>query len=108
MRAVVPSFSLHDGNNSFPIVIFSGFISLTFAAQYAAMNDIVFGAFAFNGNGLHQPATYIRSISRTVIDMLAPEALWAVIRVAIAFYGSEAMLTYKVFFSTLKFLSRHK
>ena len=71
------------------------------------MENYVFPTLQFNFHRLHEPLTGRGTIARIYINMLTPETLRAVIRVAVPHYLKPTLLAGKVLLRPLEFFSCH-
>ena len=69
------------------------------------LNYAVVGRRAFETDRAHHPLTLSQSVAGSNVDMLAPEALWAVIGIPCADHGSAAVCTGKIFDRALKHIT---
>jgi len=66
------------------------------------MDNIVRRARALERNGAHESATLLGSVARMNVNVFGPQALRAVIRVAVALYRNAAMFAMEVLDSSLE------
>lgn|GEM_PF-6021960 len=71
------------------------------------MKDFEMRKRSFKRERLHKPATGSRSIARIYIDMLAPEALRAVIGISITSHLCATMFAHKIFHAFLELFCLH-
>jgi NAD(P)-dependent dehydrogenase (short-subunit alcohol dehydrogenase family) len=71
------------------------------------MENYVFSALELNAHGFHKPLTCRLAVAGVHINVLAPQTLWTVVRVATSAYKESAPFAGEVFFGTLEFSSRH-
>ena len=86
------------------LVIIQGgsFIASRDATFLAGVYDRIVGTRPLDGRRLHHAAAIFRAVTRGNIHMLAPEALWTMVGIAIAFNKNSTILTSKIFFCTNK------
>lgn len=70
------------------------------------MNNKKFAVFTDNVNRLHHPATFFLTIPWVYVNMFAPEAFGAMVRIAVAFNLRFAVFTGEVFYCPLKFFHK--
>ena len=64
--------------------------------------------FRLEGDWLHQTSTFCRAVTGIDINVQTPEAVGAVVRVAVALYDEVAVETDKIFLSSLELLCAHE
>src|SRR3989344_7349424 len=74
------------------IIIFVGLIPALFSTSCASVDDIIHGSRALQGGGFHEPSAPRGPVAGIHIDMFAPEATRAVIRLSAADDPRPAML----------------
>ena len=79
------------------IVLRAGFVTLFVPTVLATVADGVFPALDVYRDGFHEPLAHSRTVTGVYIDMLAPQALWTMVGVAIAHDGGTAVSAGKVF-----------
>jgi len=67
------------------------------AADNTAVHDIMLSTFFLEQNRLHKATTSCRTISRINVDMLTPQARWAMVGIPIPHHLAVAVLAGKIF-----------
>ena len=67
------------------------------------MDNSLFAIFLFHANGLHKFFAYCLAVAGVNINMLAPQTLGAVVRVATSAHKKTALLASEVLFGALEF-----
>ena len=96
---------LHDG---FKIVLGERFILFRLPAPFASVEDEISAVFYLHANRLHHAAARVLPVAGMNVDMLAPEALRAVVGVTVAKNNLAAMVAGKIFNLSLEFAGHAK
>ena len=94
-------------NQTLWIVFISNFDVRSFLAALAGVHNTIVWRRAFHRQRLHHAATQFRPITRLNVYVFAPEAVRAMVGVAVADHLLFAMLAEEVFDMTLKLFGGH-
>lgn len=94
-----------DFQNRVKVVIFRRFIAAALAASDAFVGDDIVVAPGFNRHRLHQATAFGRPVARIYIDILAEQAVRAMVGIAVAADDCAAVFTGKIFDFALELLA---
>jgi len=89
------------------VVVLRHLIPLLETAQDTAVENDVFSALELHAHGFHQPLTCRLAVAGVHVNVLTPQTLRTVVRVAASAHKESAPFAGEVFFGTLEFSSRH-
>ena len=69
------------------------------------MDDDVFSGFYLNSHGFHEPKTCCQAVAGLHVNVLAPQTLRAVVRIAVPANKETAPFTGEIFLGTLEISS---
>jgi hypothetical protein len=89
------------------IICWRGFVPPFYAAPLAAELDAVAFTAAFDSDWRHQSLAGFGTVTGVDVNMLAPQAGWAVVGETVTSDVRTAVLTFEILYSSLEFGSLH-